>query len=46
MDDGLIYLSVPIFCGSERKYVDKAIDTEWVSTTGVFIVLAVLRKNG
>lgn len=33
----LICLSVPNFCGNERKYVDEAIDTEWVSTAGAFI---------
>lgn len=33
----LICLSVPNFCGNERKYVDEAIDTEWVSTAGQFI---------
>ncbi len=33
----MIYLSVPNFCGNERKYVDVAIDTEWVSTAGAFI---------
>lgn len=32
-----IPLSVPNFCGNERKYVDEAIDTEWVSTAGAFI---------
>lgn len=37
MGDGLICLSVPNFCGNERKYVDEAIDTEWVSTAGAFI---------
>lgn len=30
-------MSVPNFCGNERKYVDEAIDTEWVSTAGQFI---------
>lgn len=33
----VIPLSVPNFCGNEKKYVDKAIDTEWVSTAGIFI---------
>lgn len=29
-----IPLSVPNFCGNEKKYVIEAIDTEWVSTAG------------
>lgn len=29
-----IPLSVPNFCGNEKKYVMEAIDTEWVSTAG------------
>ena len=33
----LIPLSVPNFQGNERKYVDEAIDAEWVSTAGAFI---------
>ena len=33
----VIPLSVPNFCGNERKYVDEAIGTEWVSTAGAFI---------
>lgn len=33
----LIPLSVPNFRGNERKYVDEAIDAEWVSTAGAFI---------
>lgn len=33
----LIPLSVPNFQGNERKYVDEAIDAEWVSTAGSFI---------
>lgn len=37
MLDELICLSVPNFCGNEKKYVDEAIDTEWVSTGGDFI---------
>lgn len=32
-----IPLSTPNFCGNEKKYVDQAIDTEWVSTAGAFI---------
>lgn len=32
-----INLSVPNFCGNEKKYVDEAIDSEWVSTAGAFI---------
>lgn len=35
--DEWIYLSVPSFRGNERKYVDEAIDAEWVSTAGAFI---------
>lgn len=34
MNDEMICLSVPNFSGNERKYVDEAIDTEWVSTAG------------
>lgn len=37
MSNDLICLSVPNFCGNEKKYVDEAIDTEWVSTAGSFI---------
>ena len=33
----LICLSAPNFCGNEKKYVDEAVDTEWVSTGGAFI---------
>ena len=29
-----IPLSVPNFCGNERKYVDEALDGAWVSTSG------------
>lgn len=29
-----IPLSVPNFCGNERKYVDKALEGAWVSTSG------------
>ena len=32
-----IPLSVPNFCGNEKKYVMEAIETEWVSTGGAFI---------
>lgn len=32
-----IFLSTPNFRGNEKKYVDEAIDTEWVSTAGPFI---------
>lgn len=32
-----IPLSTPNFCGNEKKYVDQAIDAEWVSTAGAFI---------
>lgn len=34
MNDEMICLSVPNFSGNERRYVDEAIDTEWVSTAG------------
>jgi len=37
MQNKLINLSVPNFCGNERKYVNEAIDTEWVSTAGAFV---------
>jgi perosamine synthetase len=37
MFEKMIPLSTPNFQGNERKYVDKAIDTEWVSTAGAFI---------
>lgn len=37
MENGFIPLSVPNFCGNEKKYVDGAVDTEWVSTAGAFI---------
>lgn len=37
MNDQLIPLSTPNFCGNEKKYVNEAIDTEWVSTAGAFI---------
>lgn len=37
MSEELICLSVPNFCGNEKKYVDEAIDTEWVSTGGPLI---------
>ena len=37
MSASLIPLSIPNFSGNERKYVDEAIDTEWVSTAGAFI---------
>ena len=32
-----IGLSVPNFSGNEKKYVNEAIDAEWVSTAGAFI---------
>ena len=32
-----IPLSMPNISGNERKYVDEAIDTTWVSTGGAFI---------
>ena len=37
MSENLICLSTPNFCGNEKKYVDEAIETEWVSTAGAFI---------
>lgn len=37
MPDEMICLATPNFRGNERKYVDEAIDTEWVSTAGAFI---------
>lgn len=37
MQNDLICLSTPNFCGNERKYVDEAIEAEWVSTGGAFI---------
>lgn len=37
MENEFIPLSVPNFQGNERKYVDEAIDAEWVSTAGTFI---------
>lgn len=35
--DKYIPLSVPNFEGNERKYADDAIETEWVSTGGLYI---------
>ena len=35
--NNFICLSTPNFSGNERKYVDAAIDAEWVSTAGAFI---------
>ena len=37
MSENLICLSTPNFRGNEKKYVDEAIETEWVSTAGAFI---------
>lgn len=37
MEKAFIPLSVPNFQGNERRYVDEAIDAEWVSTAGAFI---------
>ena len=37
MQDRFIALSIPNFSGNEKKYVDEAIDSEWVSTAGPFI---------
>ena len=43
MNNELICLSVPNFQGNEKKYVDQAVDEEWVSTAGPFI--ASFEKN-
>ena len=32
-----ILLSTPNFQGNEKKYVNEAVETEWVSTAGAFI---------
>jgi len=37
MTNDFICLSTPNFRGNEKKYVDEAIDAEWVSTAGAFI---------
>lgn len=37
MSGEFIPLSTPNFQGNERKYVDKAVEAEWVSTAGAFI---------
>lgn len=37
VDKKWICLSTPNFRGNEKKYVDEAIETEWVSTAGAFI---------
>lgn len=37
MSENLICLSTPNFRGNEKKYVDEAVETEWVSTAGAFI---------
>lgn len=37
MNNDLICLSIPWFSGNEKKYVDEAIETSWVSTAGSFI---------
>lgn len=37
MEKEWIPLSVPNFRGNEKKYVDEAVDGEWVSTAGAFI---------
>ncbi len=37
MNEELICLSIPNFAGNEKKYVDAAIDAEWVSTAGAYI---------
>ncbi|MBN2323410.1 MAG: LegC family aminotransferase [Spirochaetes bacterium] len=35
--ESFIPLSVPSFQGNEKKYVEEAVDTEWVSTGGAFV---------
>lgn len=37
MSHEIIPLSTPNFCGNEKKYVNAAVDAEWVSTAGAFI---------
>ena len=37
MENELICLSIPNFCGNEKKYVDEALEAAWVSTAGAFI---------
>lgn len=37
MQNDMICLSTPYFCGNEKNYVAGAIDAEWVSTAGAFI---------
>ena len=37
MENELICLSIPNFCGNEKKYVDEAVEASWVSTAGAFI---------
>lgn len=37
MSEHQICLSTPNFCGNEKKYINEAIDAEWVSTAGAFI---------
>ena len=37
MSEELICLSIPNFHGNEKRYVDAAIDAEWVSTAGAYI---------
>lgn len=37
METRWIPLSTPNFRGNEKKYVNEAVDTEWVSTAGAFI---------
>lgn len=37
MEKEWIPLSVPNFRGNEKRYVDEAVDGEWVSTAGAFI---------
>ncbi len=34
MGNGFLPLSVPNFCGNEKKYVEQAVVSEWVSTGG------------
>lgn len=35
--DKFIPLSIPNFCGNERKYVDEAVASSWVSTGGALV---------
>lgn len=37
MENSFIPLSTPNFCGNEKKYIDEAMEAEWVSAAGPFI---------